>query len=153
MPSPLKIRHANPADLSTLLDLYAQLSPDNAPLSSAAAKAIFAQIARYEGSAILLGEVDETIVVSCTVIVIPNLTRGGRPYALIENVITDADHRRRGYANLLLDAATTQASGHGCYKVMLMTGTREPATLAAYQRAGFEQSKTGFQKRRLPKRQ
>jgi hypothetical protein len=40
----------------------------------------------------------------------------------------------------------------GSYKVMLMTGSKDLATLAFYTSAGFEQSKTGFQVRRLPAR-
>lgn len=35
---------------------------------------------------------------------------------------------------------------------MLMTGSKNPATLAFYERAGFEQTKTGFQIRRHPPR-
>jgi hypothetical protein len=35
---------------------------------------------------------------------------------------------------------------------MLMTGSKKPSTLAFYASAGFEQSKTGFQVRRLPTR-
>lgn len=38
----------------------------------------------------------------------------------------------------------------GCYKVMLMTGSKRPETLRFYADAGFEQSKTGFQIRRPP---
>jgi len=33
-----------------------------------------------------------------------------------------------------------------------MTGSQKPSTLAFYEAAGFEQSKTGFQARRLPAR-
>ena len=35
---------------------------------------------------------------------------------------------------------------------MLLTGSKNPATLRFYEDAGFEQSKTGFQARRLPVR-
>jgi hypothetical protein len=35
---------------------------------------------------------------------------------------------------------------------MLLTGSENPATHAFYRAAGFEQSKTGFQVRRLAKR-
>lgn len=82
--------------------------------------------------------------------VIPNLTRGGRPYALIENVVTHADHRQRGHGRALLHAAVAAAWEAGCYKVMLMTGSKRPETLRFYADAGFEQSKTGFQIRRPP---
>ena len=84
--------------------------------------------------------------------VVPNLTRSGRPYGLIENVVTHADHRVRGYGKQLLQAAITAAWDADCYKVMLMTGSKEPSTLAFYASAGFEQSKTRFQVRRLPSR-
>jgi GNAT superfamily N-acetyltransferase len=84
--------------------------------------------------------------------VIPNLTRGGAPYALIENVVTDSAHRNRGYGKAILKDATEAAWRAGCYKVMLLTGSRRPAILKFYQDAGFEQNKTGFQIRRLPPR-
>ena len=42
------------------------------------------------------GFVDGQLVASCNLAVIPNLTRGGRAYGVIENVITDAAHRGQG---------------------------------------------------------
>jgi GNAT superfamily N-acetyltransferase len=92
------------------------------------------------------------LAADCTVIVIPNLTRGGKPYALIENVVTHAGHRNRGFGKAVLKAAVERAWGHGCYKAMLMTGSKEASTIAFYEAAGFEQTKTGFQIRRLAAR-
>lgn len=83
-----------------------------------------------------------------TLIVVPNLTRKGAPYALIENVVTHADHRKRGYAGVLIRRAIDQAWSDGCYKVMLLTGSQDPATLRFYENCGFLQNKTGFQIRR-----
>jgi GNAT superfamily N-acetyltransferase len=90
---------------------------------------------------------------SCTLIVIPTLTRGGKPYALIENVVTDARYRGRGYGTRLLQAAVQAAWSADCYKVMLLTGSKQPSTLKFYENAGFEQTKTGFQMRRMAARQ
>jgi hypothetical protein len=53
----------------------------------------------------------------------------------------------------VIEAAVTKAWELDCYKVMLLTGSKDPATLGFYQSAGFEQTKTGFEKRRLPRRQ
>lgn len=64
--------------------------------------------------------------------------------------MTHRDHRQRGYGSQILDAATNAAWSLDCYKVILMTGAKARATLNFYARAGFEQSKTGFEKRRLP---
>ena len=52
----------------------------------------------------------------------------------------------------ILQAAVAAAWVADCYKVMLMTGSKKPSTLAFYASAGFEQSKTGFQIRRLAPR-
>ena len=149
----LTIRTAGQNDLSSLLALYGQLHPDNETMSPVAASNNLAQFLRYPGSAIFLGLRDDAVVTTCTLVVIPNLTRGGTPYALIENVVTDARHRQQGYGKAILKAAIAAAWDCGCYKVMLLTGSKNPATLRFYQDVGFEQSKTGFQARRIPPRE
>lgn len=99
-----------------------------------------------------MAERDGAILASSTLVFIPNLTCGGKPYGLIENVVTHADDRRRGLGHQVLHFATKQAWDLGCYKVMLLTGADRPDNHAFYAAAGFEQSKTGFQMRRHPKR-
>jgi GNAT superfamily N-acetyltransferase len=148
----LAINEATAADLDDLLTLYRHLDPDDEPAPSDIRDTVLEQLQRYEGSAVLVGKVKDRIVTSCTLVVIPNLTRRGRPYALIENVVTHSLWRHRGYGAAILKAATDRAWKHGCYKVMLMTGSKEPGTLTFYEKVGFEQSKTGFQMRRMPAR-
>lgn len=145
----LVIRPADHPDLPCLLDLYVHLNPDDARSSLENAVAFLDQLIRYEGSVVLVGAIGEVLVTTCTLIVIPNLTRGGKPYALIENVVTHADHRGAGFGRMVLSAAVECAWKAECYKVMLMTGSKKPSTLAFYKAAGFEQSKTGFQVRRV----
>ncbi len=99
----------------------------------------------------LVGRLGPLVVSTCT-LVVPNLTWGVAPYALVENVVTDAAHRGRGFARQVLRHAIATAWGRGCYKAMLMTGSEEPGTLRLYADVGFEQTKTGFQVRRVPER-
>lgn len=148
MAGDLTITRAGAADVPALLDLYRHLNPDDPPLALDSARDIFERFGADPNSAILCGFCRDVMVASCTVIVIPNLTRGGKPYALIENVVTHADHRKRGYGTAILHAAAEMAWAQDCYKVMLMTGSTRPSTLKFYQDAGFEQNKTGFQMRR-----
>lgn len=148
----LHIRPARQDDLPRLQDLYQHLDANDVRCSPDEAVGIFQKFLLYPGSAILLGAIGGELVTSCTLVVIPNLTRGGKPYALIENMVTHADWRKRGFGSAILKAATELAWDEGCYKVMLMTGSKSPATLAFYAAAGFEQSKTGFQIRRHPQR-
>jgi GNAT superfamily N-acetyltransferase len=144
----LSIRNAGSGDIPALLELYGHLHPDEAPPGLDEAALILSLLSSYPGSAVLLGFTPNELVASCTLIVIPNLTRGGDCFALIENVVTHSRHRNRGYGKALLKAAVDAAWRHGCYKVMLMTGSQRPETLNFYSSAGFEQTKTGFQVRR-----
>ena len=132
--------------------LYPHLNPDDPEVPSTEAERIWDQFLRYPGSAIFLGLVGTTPVTTCTLVVIPNLTRGGAPYGLIENVVTDAGHRKKGYGQAVLEVAIAAAWQQRCYKVMLLTGSTNPATLKFYRDVGFEQNKTGFQIRQIPPR-
>lgn len=148
----MKIRFAEREDIPHLLELYRHLDPNDKETAVEDAIKSWEQLQLYPGSNILIGCLDQTIVTTCTLVVIPNLTRGGTPYALIENVVTDAAFRNRGLGKAILKAATEAAWHAGCYKVMLLTGSTRPATLRFYHGAGFEQNKTGFQIRRIPPR-
>jgi GNAT superfamily N-acetyltransferase len=89
------------------------------------------------------------LVSSCTLAVIPNLTRGTRPYGVIENVVTHPEHRRIGWGHAVLQAALAIAWTADCYKVTLATGSQREATLQFYEGAGFLRgSKTYFEIRR-----
>ncbi len=141
-------RPARPDDLAGLLALYAQLNPDDPALDVATAAPAFARMLATPGMTVLVLERDVALAATCTLVVIPNLTRGTRPYALIENVVTDAAHRTRGHGRTVIEAAIARAWAEGCYKVMLMTGSKRPETLRFYAGIGFAQNKTGFQIRR-----
>ncbi len=148
----MNIRFAGRDDIPQVLALYRHLDADDKVTAAEDAVANWERLQLYPGSGIVAGCLGDIMVATCTLIVIPNLTRCGAPYALIENVVTHAEHRSRGYGKAVLKAAAEAAWAAGCYKVMLMTGSRRPETLKFYEDAGFEQSKTGFQMRRLPVR-
>ena len=84
------------------------------------------------------GFVHDELVTSCVLVTVLNLTRGCKPYGLIENVVTHAAHRNRGYGKAVLAEALSFAWSQGCYKVMLMTGRKDEHTLRFYEQAGFD---------------
>ena len=86
---------------------------------------------------IIVKEVDGKIVSSCVCVIIPNLTRKIRPYAFIENVVTHSDYRGKGYASECLNYAKNIAQHANCYKMMLLTGSKQEATLNFYSNAGY----------------
>jgi len=101
-----------------------------------------------DGICILLGEIGDQAVTTCTLVVIPNLTRGGRAYAVIENVVTHPDFRKQGAGMAILKDAVRRARERNCYKVVLTTGSKRESTLAFYEKAGFQRnSRTAFEVR------
>ena len=143
------VRTLTESDMPHLQKLYRYLDADNTEIPLNEALQRWEMLKGYPHSDIFVACKDEVPVACCSLIVIPNLTRIGAPYALIENVVTHPDHRKQGLGTAVLHAAIETAWQAGCYKVMLMTGSKQASTLKFYQDAGFEQSKTGFQIRRL----
>ncbi|WP_337271248.1 GNAT family N-acetyltransferase [Oryzifoliimicrobium ureilyticus] len=148
----MRIRIIDDADIRKLLELYRHLDPDDKETTTEDARKNWESLKRYPGSEIIVGCLDNELVTTCTLVVIPNLTRGGASYALIENVVTHTAYRKRGYGKAVLQEAVEAAWRAGCYKVMLLTGSKRCAVHKFYQEAGFEQNKTGFQIRRIPPR-
>ena len=143
------IRPATLADLPTLSDLYSQLHPADPPWpSEAAASDALSRVLDHPGATTLLCEVDGIAVSTCTLFVCPNFTRAGRPFALIENVVTHHVHRKRGYGRQVVEHAIEIAREQGCYRVTLMTGSRREETLRFYEAAGMRRdAKTAFEAR------
>lgn len=141
------IRTIEPGDLDGLLALYRQLNPADPALPGDIARTRFEEMLNHPGLVVFCGFVDGQLATSCVLHVLPNLTRGGAPYALIENVVTDGARRRNGLGQAIVRAAAEAGFARGCYKVMLMTGRGDPGVLAFYESCGFSQSKTGFQMR------
>lgn len=139
------IREAAEGELRELLQLYAHLHSDDAPPAEDRLESLWAGILRDENHHILVGVENGALVSSCVLVLVPNLTRGGRPYALIENVVTHSECRGKGFATRILERATQIARQGGCYKIMLMTGSKQESTLKFYERAGFNRGdKTAF---------
>lgn len=139
------IREARAEDLQALLQLYLHLHEQSIPDASPALDDAWARIISDENHHLIVCEAEGQIVSSCVCVIIPNLTRGVRPYAFVENVVTHADHRGRGYATACLAYARQIAQEAGCYKMMLLTGAKDPETLDFYRRAGYNSTdKTAF---------
>lgn len=87
---------------------------------------------------LLVVEVDGKVVSTVQMAIIESLTHNVRGFAVIENVVTHADYRNRGYASALLQRAAEIAKEHRCYKLFLETGSNKESTLNFYRSNGFE---------------
>ena len=118
------VREVTKNDLNELLELYLHLHEEEIPQMTEHLKSIWNMIIQDENHHIIVNEIDGKIVSSCVCVIIPNLTRGIRPYAFIENVVTHSDYRGKGYAKQCLNFAKEIAVKTNCYKMMLLTGSK-----------------------------
>lgn len=140
-----QVRAIQKGELQELLDLYQHLNQDDPALQAADVQELWEQIQQDCNMHYLVVEEEGRIAAACVLILIPNLTRGARPYGLIENVVTHPDFRRKGFGTDILNEALSIAWEHSCYKVMLLTSSKQEGTLTFYEKAGFVKGiKTGF---------
>ena len=135
----MDIRDLAAHELPELLALYRHLHAADDPLPPRdVIEAVWQELQGSKRCRYFGGYVDERMIASCALTIIPNLTRACRPYGVIENVVTHAQHRNRGHGKALLSHALSVAWSQGCYKVMLMTGRKDDATFRFYESAGFD---------------
>jgi GNAT superfamily N-acetyltransferase len=135
----MKIREIELGDLDKLLALYAHLHRSDDPLPErAVVQGVWHALVANPQYRYFGGYLGEELISSCTITVIPNLTRGCKPYGVIENVVTHSSHRNHGYGKAILAHALSHAWSAGCYKVMLLTGRKDEATFRFYESAGFD---------------
>lgn len=139
------IRSATRDDFEAIYRLYAQLNPDDPPVAGPGYEDVFEQILDREGLDIVLLELDGEILGATYLNVIPNLSRGAQPYAVIENVVIAKHRRGEKLGRRLMDATLERAWVSGCYKAMLQTGSKTPSTHAYYRACGFaDDAKTAY---------
>jgi GNAT superfamily N-acetyltransferase len=133
------VREIQANELDALLDLYKHLHTKDDPLPAReqVCKVWEAMLASPMMKCLVV-ERDGRLASSCVLTIIPNLTRGARPYGLIENVVTHAEYRQLGLGTAVLRYALEAAWRERCYKVMLLTGRKDPAVHRFYQKTGFE---------------
>ncbi|MEV7328283.1 GNAT family N-acetyltransferase [Micromonospora sp. NPDC093244] len=138
-------REAGSDDFEQIIRLYRQLNPDDPVLDDGSDAAAFQQILSTPGLRLFVLELDGVVVATTYLNVIPNLSRSASPYAVIENVVVEESRRGTGLGRQIMAGTLQAAWDAGCYKAMLMTGSRTPSTHAFYRACGFSpDAKTAY---------
>lgn len=133
-------------EMQALLELYTNLAVTDLPLPKEnVLEQVWKDFIGDPKISCVVGEVEGRLAASCTLVIVPNFTRGAHPYALIENVVTHAAWRNQGIGSAMLRYTLDLAWKVGCYKAMLLTGRKQEEVLRFYEQAGFKRGeKTGF---------
>lgn len=140
----MRIRLAKTEDFEAINHLMMALNETDTNRFDTERQSIFLKLLDDPRNHIFVGEHNGLIVTTCYLNIIPNITWGPAPYALIENVVTLESHRRRGYGQACLKFAIDYAFSNGCFKVMLLSSQRNNRTINFYGSVGLVQSKDGY---------
>lgn len=139
------IREIEENDFERLMTLYMQLHNNLMPKKTDDIMKLWTKILQDKDYHIIVAQENKKIVSSCVCVIIHNLTHNQQSYALIENVVTDKQYRKRGLATQCLNYAKQIALKSNCYKLMLLTSSKMESTLNFYRKAGYNsEDKTAF---------
>ena len=141
----LVFREAGIDDFAHVQRLYRQLNPGDPIVTDGSDAAAFAAIVDRPGLHLFLLEADGAVVATTYLNLIPNLTRSASPYAVIENIVVEESLRGTGLGKRIMTDTLQAAWDGGCYKAMLMTGSKRPSTHGFYRACGFDpDAKTAY---------
>lgn len=132
-----KARKTDAEDLKVLYFKYLTHFPPKEEQDMDLWKNLLEKFEVDENMHLLVVEEDGKAVSSVQMAIIESLTHNVRPFAVIENVVTHQDYRKRGFASALLEKASEIAREYRCYKVFLETGSNKESTLNFYKKNGF----------------
>jgi GNAT superfamily N-acetyltransferase len=144
------VRAATPDDLPDVLRLVT-LMHDDEPLepcivSSNGLADIFKNILADPRRRLVVATIGGVVVGTADLVIVINVSRGGRSWATVENVVVDPPYRRHGVARTMMQYLMREASDSGCYKVQLISHARRTEAHHLYESLGFDAPVRGFRK-------
>jgi GNAT superfamily N-acetyltransferase len=144
-----RVRLAVEADLPRLIELLSQLELDASretpgPPVLPSYQRAFDEVTADQKQQLFVLEVDGRAVGSACLLIVPNLSHRGRPYAVAENVVVDAQLRSSGYGEVLMRHLLAVAKSAGCYKLSLTSNKQRKDAHRFYERLGFRATHEGF---------
>ena len=147
-----EIREAREQDLPRLRELLYQLSqlghdPEGETRTHIAEeRAALLSLQSDPRCTCFVLEVDVRVAATLTIYVLPNLSYGGRPFYLVDNLVVDEALRSGGYGRLLMERAEIVARAAGCFKLSLTSNRQREDAHRFHERIGYTATHHGFTK-------
>jgi predicted N-acetyltransferase YhbS len=125
-----RIRLAEERDVPRVVELYRELTISDSQVehsrnpSLADYLRVFAEIRADPTQSLFVAQVQGEVVGTIVLLVVPNLSHNGTPWAFLENLIVTERHRGRGLGRMLLEHAVGLARKSGCHMVELCSDVR-----------------------------
>ena len=124
-------------DVYNIIGLYAQLNASNySDRFLMESGRIWKEIERCNIKYFLAKD-NGTVIGSCYLCIIPNLTHNGKSIGYIENLIVDENYRRKRIGQKIMEMAIDYAKNNNCYKIVLQSGIERTIAHKFYEKMGF----------------
>ncbi|XZG70459.1 GNAT family N-acetyltransferase [Chitinibacteraceae bacterium HSL-7] len=130
------VRFAGEQDLDGVLALYRELRPHDPPLENA--MQTWRHVLARPEVRVVVADREGQLAATCMIALVPNLASGGRPFGVIEHVVTLEACRGQGLAKAVLQAALDFAWEQRCCKVLLLSGAARETAHCTYLSLGFD---------------
>lgn len=140
----LEVRPARVGDLAALVELYGQLADEPPAAPSDALRIALEDMIAVPFVQLLVAELRGAVVGTAELVVVPNVTHEGRPWAQLENMVVDREARGLGIGQALLQRCADIARGLHCYKIQLQSANHREAAHRFYETFGFAPSSRGY---------
>ncbi len=145
------VRAATENDIPRILELYeeqlvigvAEAEKQQSP-SADNYRQVFSMIEALPGCELVVAEEQGEVIGTLMFVIVPNLSHRALPWSLVENMVVDSKHRRKGIGRLLMDYVLTGAKEAGCYKVQLLSNKSREEAHRFYESIGYKASAEGF---------
>ena len=144
------IRAATEEDIPRILELYGELVTGTVPAETGHAptlddyRRIYEQTSIMPGHEFIVAEEEGEVIGTMVLLIVPNLSHHGLPWAVVENVVTDQRCQRQGIGRSMMEYAIDRAREAGCYKLQLASSKTRHEAHRFYENLGFEASAHGF---------
>jgi ribosomal protein S18 acetylase RimI-like enzyme len=131
----IRVAALSERDLLDLARLYSQFRGEQSYLEDM--RRTFAKLEKDPDYKFLCVREDGRLVGSVMGVLCRELYGSCRPFMVVEDVIVDRAHRRRGIGSRLMQALEQEAVRHGCSYIMLVTDAKRTDALGFYERLGY----------------
>ncbi len=145
--SEIQVRAATPYDLPALLALYDELTegtPSAAPGDRETSRAALDRVLADPDRHLLVAVLDERVVGTADLAIVPNVTHRGTAWGIVENVVVASEARRSGVGRAIFGEIERIARAAGCHKVSLLSGKKRVEAHSFYRSVGYEPFSEGF---------
>lgn len=130
-------RFSEHRDLPGVLRLYKELRPQDPDLPANDADSQWRKVIAQPHIRVVVTEAEGCLASTCMIALIENLGSAGRPFAVVEHVVTLPQFRSRGLARATIQHALDFAWSRNCCKVVLLSGAARHDPHRLYESLGF----------------